>query len=31
MSKANSLVIDDVEPYFIYAGTPAKKIRTIKE
>ena len=28
---ANSLVIDDVEPYGIYAGTPAKKIRTIKE
>ena len=28
---ANSLVIDDVEPYCIYAGTPAKKIRTIKE
>jgi len=26
---ANSLVIEDVEPYSIYAGTPARKIREI--
>lgn len=27
---AGSVVMEDAEPYSIYAGTPAKKIRTIK-
>lgn len=28
---AGSIVMEDVEPYSIYAGTPAKKIRTIND
>jgi acetyltransferase-like isoleucine patch superfamily enzyme len=27
---AGSVVLDDVEPHFLYAGTPARKIRTIE-